>query len=374
MVIAVNTRFLLKDYLEGYGNFTFECFSRLVKKYPQHTFLYIFDREFDKAFITSDNITPVIAGPEARHPLLWQYWYNYKVPAILRKYKADVFVSPDGFCSLRTKVPQCLVLHDLAFIHYPQFIHKSHLRFYKRFTPKFLQKAKSIATVSQFSKEDILRHYKIADDKIDVVYNGISNIFKPIGQEQKEAIKTKYAEGREFFLYTGSVHPRKNLMHLLKAFSIFKKRQKSNMQLLIAGRLAWKYESFTTGLKNYKYRNEVKLLGYLPKEDLAAITASAYAMVYPSYFEGFGVPPLEAMRCEVPVIASNVASIPEICGDAAIYIDPENIEDIAEKLMLLYKDEALRSALIAKGKSQSNNFSWDKTTELLWHSIIKATN
>lgn len=146
------------------------------------------------------------------------------------------------------------------------------------------------------------------------------------------------------------------------------------MQLLIAGRLAWKYESFTTGLKNYKYRNEVKLLGYLPKEDLAAITASAYAMVYPSYFEGFGVPPLEAMRCEVPVIASNVASIPEICGDAAIYIDPENIEDIAEKLMLLYKDEALRSALIAKGKSQSNNFSWDKTTELLWHSIIKATN
>ena len=154
MVIAVNTRFLLPDYLEGYGNFIFECFSRLAKKYPEHTFLYIFDREFDEKFITSGNIIPVIAGPSARHPLLWQYWYNYKVPALLRKYKADVFVSPDGFCSLRTRVPQCLVLHDLAFIHYPQFINKSHLRFYNKFTPKFLQKAKSIATVSQFSKAD----------------------------------------------------------------------------------------------------------------------------------------------------------------------------------------------------------------------------
>lgn len=373
MVIAVNTRFLLKDYLEGYGNFTFECFSRLSKKYPEHTFLYIFDREFDKTFITSDNIIPIVAGPPARHPLLWQYWYNYKVPAILRKYKADVFVSPDGFCCLRTKVPQCMVLHDLSFIHYPQFIQKSHLRFYKSFTPKFLQKAKSIATVSLFSKEDILRHYKIADNKIDVVYNGVSTIFKPIDQEQKEAIKTKYAEGREFFLFTGSIHPRKNLLHLLKAFSIFKKRQKSNMQLLIAGRLAWDYESFITGLKSYKYREEVKLLGYLQQEELATITASAYALVYPSFFEGFGVPPIEAMQCEVPVIASNAGSIPEVCGDAAVYVDPGNIDAIAEKMMLLYKDESKRNDLIAKGKTRAKEFSWEKTAGLLWSAIGKAT-
>lgn len=373
MVIAVNTRFLLKDYLEGYGNFTFECFSRLSKKYPEHTFLYIFDREFDKTFITSDNIIPIVAGPTARHPLLWQYWYNYKVPAILRKYKADVFVSPDGFCSLRTKVPQCLVVHDLAFIHFPQFIHKSHLRFYKSFTPKFLQKAKSIATVSLFSKDDILRHYKVTDNKIDVVYNGASAIFKPLDQEQKEAIKTKYAEGREFFLFTGSIHPRKNLLHLLKAFSIFKKRQKSNMQLLIAGRLAWDYESFITGLKSYKYREEVKLLGYLPQEELATITASAYALVYPSFFEGFGVPPIEAMQCEVPVIASNAGSIPEVSGDAAVYVDPGNIDDIAEKMMLLYKDESKRNDLIAKGKTRAKEFSWEKTAGLLWSAIGKAT-
>ena len=374
MVIAVNTRFLLPDYLEGYGNFIFECFSRLAKKYPEHTFLYIFDREFDEKFITSGNIIPVIAGPSARHPLLWQYWYNYKVSALLRKYKADVFVSPDGFCSLRTRVPQCLVLHDLAFIHYPQFINKSHLRFYNKFTPKFLQKAKSIATVSQFSKADVCKQYKIAEDKIDVVYNGVSKKFKPLNQEEKDAIKESYSEGKEFFLFTGSIHPRKNIMNLLKAFSIFKKRQKSNMQLLIAGRLAWGYEGFTNSLKSYKYRKEVKLLGYLPKEVLAEITASAYALVYPSFFEGFGVPPLEAMQTGVPVIASNAGSIPEVCGGAAIYIDPGKIEDIAEKMMLLYKDEVQRNDLIEKGKIRARLYSWEKTSHLLWLSILKATN
>ena len=131
-------------------------FRRITKQHPDHQFIFIFDRPYDKRFVLGPNVTAVVTGPPARHPLLWKFWYDVRVPAVLKKYGADVFVSPDGFCSLATRVPQCLVLHDLAFLHHPSFIPSLHLRFYKRYTGKFLQKAASVATVSEFSKADIL--------------------------------------------------------------------------------------------------------------------------------------------------------------------------------------------------------------------------
>ena len=153
------------------------------------------------------------------------------------------------FVHLRTKVPQCLVVHDLAFLHYPSFIKKSHLLFYKRYTPKFLEKAESIATVSEFSKQDIIKQYKTEAAKIDVVFSAVKEIFHPVSEEEKTATKNKYTDGKEYFMYAGAIHPRKNLMNLLKAFSVFKKRQQTNMKLVLAGRLAWKYESFRKRFK-----------------------------------------------------------------------------------------------------------------------------
>lgn len=374
MTIAVNTRFLLGEYLEGYGNFIFESFSRLASKHADHQFIYIFDRPFDPRFITSKNIKPVVAGPPARHPLLWHYWYNYKLPRILRRYKADILVSPDGCCSLRTKVPQCIVVHDLSFIHYPEFMIKSHVSFYKRYTPFFLKKAKSIITVSESSKKDIENTYGIDGSKIDVVYNGVKNVFNPISEVEKEIIKEKYTEGKEFFLCAGSIHPRKNLINLLKAFSIFKKRQKSNMQLLIIGRKAWKYEGFFESLGSYKYATDVKVQDYLPDNELAKIMAAAYALIYPSFFEGFGVPTIEAMKAEVPVLASNINSIREICDTAAIYFDPNNYENIADSMMKVFKDENKRKELIQEGKKRALKFNWNNTSDLVWESILKTMN
>ena len=369
MRIAVNTRFLLNDYLEGFGFFIHETFRRMVLAHPEHEFIFLFDRPYNSEFIYASNVTPVVIGPPARHPLLWKLWYDYKVPSVLRKYKADVFVSADGFVSLRTKVPQCVVVHDLSYLHFPSFIKKTHLYYLRSQTPKFLKKAKKIVTVSAYSKKDIVESFAVDENKISVVYNAVKDSYKPVTEELKEAVKAKYTQGREYFIYVGSIHPRKNLMNLLKAFSVFKKRMKSNMQLVIAGRLAWKFESFTEGLKTYKYRNDVHLLGYLPQQELAELTASAYDLVYPSLFEGFGVPPVEAMNCEVPVITSSVSSMPEICGDAALYADPENVEDIADKMMLLYKDEQLRSSLVEKGKQQAKMYSWDKSAQVFWQAI-----
>ncbi len=372
MVIAVNTRFLMKEYLEGYGYFLRETLRRITRAYPEHQFIFIFDRPYDEQFIFSENVKPVVAGPPARHPLLWKWWYDVKLPAILSKHKADLLLSADGFCSLTTKIPQCLVVHDLAFLHFPGQISGSRRLFYKRYTQKFLNKATTVATVSGFSKQDILSHYSIPEEKISVIPNAARETFAPLDDEKKNATREKYSEGKEYFVYAGSIHPRKNLLNLLKAFSVFKKKQKSNMKLLLAGRLAWKHKDFTESIQTYKYRSDVVLTGYLPESELNNVIGSAYAMVYPSLWEGFGIPVLEAMRCEIPVITSAGTAMQEVAGDAALFADPQDYNDIAAKMILLYKDENLRTDLIRKGKLQEQQYSWDKAAALLWNCIQKT--
>jgi glycosyltransferase involved in cell wall biosynthesis len=283
-----------------------------------------------------------------------------------------VFVSPDGFCSLRTRVPQCLVVHDLTFLHYPEFLLNAHLRYYKKYTARFLAKANVIATVSAFSKQDICKQYKTDADKIHVVYSATNPVFKPLEYTERENVKQQYAEGCEYFIFTGTIHPRKNLINLLRAFSIFKKKQSSNMKLVISGRMAWKTQEFTKLLSTFKFRNDVKLTGYVSKEELSRLVASAYAMVYPSFFEGFGVPPLEALQCHVPAIVSRSSALPEIGDDAYLYVDPESVEDIAQKMMLLYKDETLRNKLIVNGQQRLQLFSWDETAKKIWDCIHLA--
>lgn len=374
MRIAVNTRFLLNDRLEGFGYFIYEHFIRITKAHPEHEFIFIFDRPYDKKFVFNENVKAVITGPPARHPLLWKLWYDVKIPYVLKKYKADVFVSADGFCSLATKVPQCLVVHDLSFLHYPAFIPKSQLMFLRYYTPRYIKQAKAVITVSQFSKNDIIEQYGASPDKIKVILNGAKDSFKPVSVEEKEAIRKKYTDGKEYFIYTGSIHPRKNLVNLLKAFSIFKKRQKSNWKLVIAGRLAWKNEKFNQSLRTYKYRQDVVMTGYLPEEVLANLTAAAYAMVYPSLWEGFGIPVADAMKAGVPVITTKGSAMEEVAAGCALLANTNNHQDLAEKMMMMYKDEGMRANLIKKGNEQVKDYDWGKAANKLWDAIIQLTN
>lgn len=372
MIIAVNTRHLSDDDPDGRGEFIFECFSRLAIQYTQHQFIYIFDKPYDKKFITSKNILPVVTGPKTRSPLRWQYWYNYKVPAILKKYKADVFVSTDGICSLRTKVAQCLLLHDMGFLLHPQFFIKSHLRFYKKFTPKFLIRAKSVAIVSELLQKDIINGYTTDPGKINLVYKAANDLFQPASEKEKVSIKEKYTEGKEYFLYSGPIAPGKNLLNLLKAFSFFKKRQKSNMQLLIAGKAAPGYHQFMDDLGTFKFRNEVKVLSDLSKNELAKITAAAYALVDAVLLESFTTPAMEAMQCDVPVIVGRAATLPRSILAATLQTDPGDFKDIADKMMLLFKDEHKRNELIQVGKGAVQQYDWDRTAAQLWQAISEA--
>ena len=196
--------------------------------------------------------------------------------------------------------------------------------------------------------------------------------FQPMEWEDKQAVKDGYADGREYFLFVGGIHPRKNLLNLLKAFSHFKKWQHSNMKLLVAGRKAWQYDDLLEKIKTYKYREDVVLLDYLPEEQLQRVTAAAYALVYPSWFEGFGLPILEAMQCGVPVICSNTSSMPEVAGDAALLIDPADPDAIAKEMLSLYRNEGIRNAFITKGLERVGQFSWDTSAIAIYESLRKA--
>jgi glycosyltransferase involved in cell wall biosynthesis len=372
MIIAVNTRFLLKNRLEGYGYFIREIFSRLAVNYPEHQFYFLFDRPFDPSFVFAPNVTPLVVSPPARHPVLWKYWYDFRIPMVLRRIRADVFVSTDSICSLTTRVPQCLVVHDLGIIHFPKDYKKSHRLYFSRYLPKFFKKARSLATVSQFSKTDITARYKLDPNRVRVVYSAAKEVFEPVFLEEQEKIRKKWTGGLPYFIYVGAIHPRKNLISLLKAFSLFKKRLQSNMKLVLLGRQLWKNEEFAELLGSYKYRSEVVLTEYLEETEVARLVGAAYALVYPSLFEGFGVPVLEAMKCGVPALTSANSSMQEIAGGAALYFDPLDPKDIADKMMQIYKDESLRNQLIQKGFPIAAHYSWDRTADLLWECIREA--
>lgn len=372
MRIAVNTRLLLKGKLEGIGWYTYQTLRLLTEQHPEHEFIFLFDRPYDPSFVFGSNVQPVVIGPPARHPLLFYIWLDCSVTYALRKYKADVFLSPDGFASLTTKVPTCVVIHDLAFEHFPEHQKKSHSWYFRHFTPKFARKAKRIVTVSEYSKKDIAERYGIEPTKIDVSNNAAHVAYKPISWQEREDIKKQYTDGCEYFLFTGALHPRKNVVNLLKAFIRFKKRNGSNMKLVVVGRMAWNYAEVAEMKEEMPFKNDVIWPGYMDVAELARITAGAYALVYASLFEGFGIPIVEAYQCGVPAIVSNTSSMPEVAGSAALICDPNDYHDIADKMSQLYKDERLREQLAARTATEAARYTWQKAADVLWENIMRC--
>ena len=371
MRIAVNTRLLLKGKLEGIGWVAYETLKRIVLAHPEVEFYFIFDRKPDPMFLFADNVKPVVLFPQARHPFLFIWFFELSVPHALRKIKADLFYSPDGYLSLRTKVPQVVEFHDLNFEHFSGDMPKIHLWHYKKYFPKFARKAQRIVTVSEFSKQDIVDCYGVNPNKIDVAYNGVNEVFKPLPEAEKEAIRLQYSGGQPYFMFVGSLHPRKNLARLFTAFDKFKQRNQNDIKLLIVGEKRWWTEPIQKAYDAMSCKEDVVFAGRLSAEELHKVTASALASVYVSYFEGFGIPILEAFRCDTPVITSNVTSMPEVAQDAALLVDPFN-EDAIAGAMAQVLDEEVRASLIAKGRERAKAFSWDRAAEVIWNSIIKT--
>jgi glycosyltransferase involved in cell wall biosynthesis len=370
--IVVNTRLLLYQKLDGIGWFSYQTLKRMVLLHPEVKFTFLFDRPYHEDFIFAENVTPLVLVPPARHPLLYIAYFEIAVKQKLKQLKPDLFLSLDGFLVTHCNTPQLPVIHDINFLHHPKDLKPAYRWYYNYFFPKFAKTAKRIATVSEYSKRDIHLNYGISLDKIDVVYNGINEGYRILKEEDISVTRQKYSEGKPYFIFVGSQSPRKNLLRLINAFNLFKEASSSDFHLVLAGSSFWGDNALKEVLEKSKYKSQIHFTGRLAQEDLEKVVGAAFALSFIPYYEGFGIPMVEAMAAGVPVIAANTSCLPEIAGNAALYVDPFNTQDIANGMLRLVQEKGLSALLIEKGLVQAKTYSWDKSAHLLWQSIEKC--
>jgi glycosyltransferase involved in cell wall biosynthesis len=273
---------------------------------------------------------------------------------------------------LNTNVPIVDVIHDINFIHRPEDFPYLHRKYYQHYFPIFARKATRIVTVSEYSKNDIVRNMNIEADKIDVSYNGCNNIYTPSSKDVQREIRKKFTAGNPFFIYVGSRNPRKNIKGILKAFDKFKKSDTQNFKLVFVGEPMWRKSYLQETIRKMNHNNDLIFTGRLSTDALQMVLGSAEALILASFSEGFGIPVIEAMHCDIPVICSNTASLPEVAGDAALYIDPASTDSITKAFRQIANNPQIRTQLIEKGRQQREKFNWDNTANKVWNSIMKA--
>jgi len=365
MRIGVNVRLLLSENMEGIPRFIYETTRQMAHDHPQDDFILFFDRKVDVDFGFPPNVKSVVVPWQARHPILWIWWFEVMIPIYLWWYNVDVFYSGDGYLSLRTKIPTVMVLHDLAYIHYPEHVGRSSLGYYKKYVPRYLYKADQIIAVSEFVKKDIINQFNISPEKIKVAFNAVSPRIDVSNIVLPETLSFAI-NNQPYFLYVGALHPRKNITKLIDAFLIFNEKNKHSFKLVLAGRLAWKTDEIEKAIQSSP---DIIHAGMVSEKVKYKLIGDTLAMVYISVFEGFGIPLLEAMKMGTPVITSSVTSMPEVAGDAAILVNPTDTNDIASAMEMMVKDETVRRNLSKKGLIRYQDFSWKVSADTIYDAL-----
>jgi len=369
MKVAINCWVLRNKQLDGIGYFTVNTLARIIRQHPEVHFQILCDKDFTEDYFDFENVSKHPIFPALRHPVLYVLYMELVLPLFLRKHKPDIFLSMDGFLSLLSGCRQLPVIYDINFEHNPRDLKLQNRLYYTFFFKRFARKAVRIATISDYSKQDIARAYHIAPGKIDNVSCGISSNFHPLSKADVDATREKWSGGKPYFFFVGSMHPRKNIRRLIDAFTLFKQQTGADVKLLLAGSIMWKTSDIKDAYESNPYRNDIIFTGRLSDSDLQKVLGASFALSFVPIFEGFGLPIVEAMQSNVPVVCSNVTSMPEVAGEAAILVDPFDVESICAGLKKIYTDDELRLGLVELGALQKEKFSWDHTAALLWQSI-----
>lgn len=296
--------------------------------------------------------------------ILARYFNQPKIDKLLKG--IDIYFNPHFFTApVSLKCKKIITFHDLSFEHYPEFF-----SWRKRAWHKFLmntkqeaEQADKIIAVSESTKQDLINIYGIEKEKIEVIYSGVGEQFKDISSKSiLKDISLKYGLPKKFILFFGTIEPRKNIIGLIKAFEILKENHSipSELKLVIAGTKGWLYQDIFKTAQESKHSQDIVFTGFIEEEDKPCLYNLAELFVFPSFFEGFGFPPLEAMACGIPTIVSGNSSLPEVVDQSALIIDPFNIDEIAWAMELALINGDLRKKLIRKGLEQAKKFSWEK--------------
>jgi glycosyltransferase involved in cell wall biosynthesis len=299
--------------------------------------------------------------PLVRVPLALAFELRRR-PALERIDVLHVQYTAPPFCP----APVVATIHDLAFEHMPETFTRRGSMQLKLTVRRTAQRAARIATVSEYSRQDLLRTYRLSPEKVAVTYNGIESHFTPhsVSSNEADEIRRRFGISRDFLLAVGSLQPRKNLVRLIRAYAKLRAEHSGFApQLVIVGRKLWLADGIFAEVRRQRWAEDVILTGYAADADLASLYRAATAFVYPSLFEGFGLPPVEAMACGTPVVTSNVSSLPEIVGNAALLIDPGDEEALAAALLRIVNDQPLRAKLREQGIVQAGKFTWRAAAE-----------
>jgi glycosyltransferase involved in cell wall biosynthesis len=362
MIIGIDGNEANVEKRVGIGEYAFQLLTRFAQYQASSTKYQV--------YLKSDPLPSL--PPESEN---WQYrvlrpgklWTQWRLPLdlYLNNPRPNVFFSPTHYAPRFSPVPTVVSIMDLSYIFFPELFQKKDLLQLRSWTAYSIKNAKKVLTISKSSKSDIIKEYNVSADKIVVTHLGIKETMtlSPHIYSMNE-LKAKYGLSDNFILFVGTLQPRKNIKRLIEAFDKVIKSsgiKQEDLQLVIVGRKGWLYEEILNSPKELGIEDRIKFLDNVEDEDLQFFYKNALCFVLPSLYEGFGLPVLEAMKHGCPVITSNISSMPEAGGDAALYVDPENVDDIAEKMKQLVKDEKLRKKLAEKGHEQVKKFSWEKT-------------
>ncbi|WP_298740278.1 glycosyltransferase [uncultured Chitinophaga sp.] len=373
MIIGVSAIGISQDAPADTANAQTELTRRMCLQHPEHSFIFFFDRPAPPGLALPANASAVEVPRKGA--ALWrrQWWLQWQLPRAMKRYRLDAFLAMDGLLPLRSSIPSLLFIKDLYFLHEVSGEPLNWQRLLQRQTRKYLAKAAKVTVPSLSLEQELLQYDPAAASRLQVLPPAIHESCQPLSWEEREAVKKEYTDGVEYFIVTAALHPRNNIMPLLKAFSAFKRRLRSNMKLVLAGSATAAGQEIAASLRTYKFRQDVIWLQEADQPSLAKLTAAAYAMVYTSRTDGVALPVYAAIRCQVPVIAIDGAAAREAGKDAVVYTDPQNLEDLADKLALLYKDEQLRSRLLANMETLPLPGSWDHAAALLFDHLISTS-
>jgi glycosyltransferase involved in cell wall biosynthesis len=367
MRIAFYNRIFPAGFNKGYNDFISETIRHVIAAHPEHEFIVLTDdngNEWSKSF---SNCSRAYLQYPSENSLLWKWWLNITVPAVIRKIEADIFIA-SGLVSSKIKIPQCMILPGMQHLHYPGLFSKTQLFFLRRYMRGFLKNANSVIVPSGQMQEILKEKFDTTTGKIFKLTCLTGKNFLTSKQKQTQLVK-KLANDKSFFLAIAEHHTIEELLNLLKAFSVFKKIQQTNMLLIIAGKIEI---GFNKHFETYKLRKDVILHQPASADEELMLLDAAYAAIVPSYYDESAFYTICAIQCATPVVAAAKTASHEIAGEAALYFNPGDFSDLSSKMMYLFKDEEAGKKLIAKGKLITAGYTPDKPATLLWQAIEKA--
>lgn len=364
--IGINLRFL-QTTISGIGKYVLELVNALSQKDVKNKyFLYEYDHTNVIRPVEKENFSYLILKLHTKMRSMRIFLEQFLFSRFIKNQGLDVFHGPSFMLPVfKPKGTKCVItVHDLTFLRYPESFTFETKLYYKLFFRQSIKNADMIIADSQATKDDIMLYYHVPKNKIKVIYLGVDKAFTPVADKFHVAkVQKKYALPKKFFLFTGLLSPRKNIEGVLRAFNSLNIDLYKEYHFVIVGGKGWLYDPIFKYVEEHNLKERVHFTGYIDEGDLPVFYTLAEALVFPSFYEGFGLPILEAMACGCPVITSNISSMPEVAGDAALLVDPKNTQNILTAMEKIVSDKELRKKLVEKGYEQAKQFTWEKTAE-----------